>query len=45
MASTIKSVLSGLGYGAGFGTAYSTMVENLRTAVTWAILRINCLFR
>jgi len=36
MASTIKSVLSGLGYGAGFGTAYSTMVDNLRTAVTWA---------
>ena len=34
--SVIKSALTGLGYGVGFGTAYSSIVENLRTAVTWA---------
>ena len=35
MATVWKTALSGLGYGAGFGTAYSSIVDNLRTAVTW----------
>lgn len=30
------SALSGLSYGVGFGTAYGTIVEGLRTATIWA---------
>ena len=34
--STIKSVLTGLGYGVTFGSSYATIVDQLRTAVTWS---------
>jgi len=34
--STVGSVLSGLGWGIGLGTAYGTTVDLLRTGITWA---------
>jgi hypothetical protein len=35
MAEAGVSALSGLGYGVGFGTAYGSIVDILRTTVTW----------
>ena len=34
--SFIKNALMGLGYGVGFGSAYGTLVDILRTSATWA---------